>query len=455
MHLPRLETQQDGRQTTTVYDGVGRPTQITAPGGVTTIAYNDAQRTQRVTFGGETTTVRRNAAGLTAELTRPEQQAGGLHAGQTRTFEYDALNRLSEVTEAGLTTRYTYDAGDLLRHTYDPEGRHTEATYDTLGRVTQMIQHMGDGEPTLVTAYLDYDGEGNARRVRDPLGQETTLAYDDLGRLTDATYPQRSGDVSEGLARLVSTHTEYDGGDYVTSVTETRAPSGAGATFEEVLEWDHDAFGRLTRHGQRGRDVTYTYNDDLRQMAQASSGGSTLYQYDELGRIDWAELDGDRVDVSYVTHEDLVSSVTNPNGTSVAFEYDAATRRLTGLEHTRGGTAFLGYEYAYDHNGNRTLETVTEGASTERNVYAYDALDRMRLHRRETGTNPAPSAVQETRYEFELGGERGYNRPASSHNLPSRKARKCANRSRQVPERDFDPVTARCCCPQGSRRDDP
>ncbi|MBK7775637.1 MAG: hypothetical protein IPI43_16130 [Sandaracinaceae bacterium] len=163
MHLPRLETQQDGRQTTTVYDGVGRPTQITAPGGVTTIAYNDAQRTQTVTFGGETTTVRRNAAGLTAELTRPEQQAGGLHAGQTRTFEYDALNRLSEVTEAGLTTRYTYDAGDLLRHTYDPEGRHTEATYDTLGRVTQMIQHMGDGEPTLVTAYLDYDGEGNAQ----------------------------------------------------------------------------------------------------------------------------------------------------------------------------------------------------------------------------------------------------------------------------------------------------
>ena len=354
--------------------------------------------------------MRRNAAGLTAELTRPEQQAGGQHAGQTRTFEYDALNRLSEVTEAGLTTRYTYDAGDLLRHTYDPEGRHTEATYDTLGRVTQMIQHMGDGEPTLVTAYLDYDGEGNARRVRDPLGQETTLAYDDLGRLTDATYPQRSGDVSEGLARLVSTHTEYDGGDYVTSVTETRAPFGAGATFEEVLEWDHDAFGRLTRHGQRGRDVTYTYNDDLRQMAQASSGGSTLYQYDELGRIDWAELDGDRVDVSYVTHEDLVSSVTNPNGTSVAFEYDAATRRLTGLEHARGGTAFLGYEYAYDHNGNRTLETVTEGASTERNVYTYDALDRMRLHRRETGVNPAPSAVQETRYEFELGGERGYNR---------------------------------------------
>ncbi|MBK7775638.1 MAG: hypothetical protein IPI43_16135 [Sandaracinaceae bacterium] len=122
--------------------------------------------------------------------------------------------------------------------------------------------------------------------------RETTLAYDDLGRLTDATYPQRSGDVSEGLARLVSHAHGYDGGDYVTSVTETRAPSGAGATFEEVLEWDHDAFGRLTRHGQRGRDVTYTYNDDLRQMAQASSNGSTLYQYDELGRIDWAELDG-------------------------------------------------------------------------------------------------------------------------------------------------------------------
>ncbi|MBK6576600.1 MAG: hypothetical protein IPG17_10455 [Sandaracinaceae bacterium] len=41
--------------------------------------------------------------------------------------------------------------------------------------------------------------------------------------------------------------------------------------------------------------MTYTYNDDLRQMAQASgAAGSTLYQYDELGRIfDWAELDGD------------------------------------------------------------------------------------------------------------------------------------------------------------------
>ncbi|MBK7775639.1 MAG: hypothetical protein IPI43_16140 [Sandaracinaceae bacterium] len=47
------------------------------------------------------------------------------------------------------------------------------------------------------------------------------------------------------------------------------------------------------------------------------------------------------MDVSYVTHEDLVSSVTNPNRTSVAFGYDAAAA-AHGAPSTRGGTAFLG-----------------------------------------------------------------------------------------------------------------
>ncbi|MCB9658225.1 MAG: hypothetical protein H6726_11315 [Sandaracinaceae bacterium] len=269
---------------------------------------------------------------------------------------------------------------------------------------------MAEGEPALVTAYENYDGEGNARLVRDPLGQETTLTYDGLGRLTDVTLPAPLGEVAAGLPRLLSTHAAYDGGDCVTAVTETLEPDGGGAAFTRELTWDHDAFGRMTRHGQRGRDVTYTYNDSLRQMAQASSGGTTLYQYDALGRIDWAELDGDRVDVSYVEHEDLVSTVTNPNGTVATFGYDAATRRLTGVTHTRGGTPFLAYGYAYDHNGNRTLETVTEGGSEERNEYTYDALDRMTLHRRETGATPGPEDIRETRYAFELSGARGYNR---------------------------------------------
>ncbi|MBK6576599.1 MAG: hypothetical protein IPG17_10450 [Sandaracinaceae bacterium] len=43
--------------------------------------------------------------------------------------------------------------------------------------------------------------------------RKTTLAYDDLGRLTDATRTRSvAGTCRRSLARLVSTHTEYDGG---------------------------------------------------------------------------------------------------------------------------------------------------------------------------------------------------------------------------------------------------
>src|SRR6516165_2875777 len=53
-------------------------------------------------------------------------------------YGYDALNRLSSVTDPSGVTTYSYDAvGNLSGYTY-PNGVATSYTYDTLDRLTQM-----------------------------------------------------------------------------------------------------------------------------------------------------------------------------------------------------------------------------------------------------------------------------------------------------------------------------
>jgi YD repeat-containing protein len=59
-----------------------------------------------------------------------------------------------------------------------------------------------------------------------------------------------------------------------------------------------------------------------------------------------------------------------PNRVQSQYTYDAAAR-LESIQHQLAGNAFTAIEYAYDQNGNRNQETLTQGSETRITHYQY------------------------------------------------------------------------------------
>ena len=100
-----------------------------------------------------------NAFDKLTTVTMPRTMPGGNVVTQTRSFVYDAAQRLTSVThpESGATT-YTYDsAGRVLTKT-DAKNNKIAYTYDLYNRVTQIARTPGSGtvEPEPVTTFT-YD----------------------------------------------------------------------------------------------------------------------------------------------------------------------------------------------------------------------------------------------------------------------------------------------------------
>ena len=83
--------------------------------------------------------------------------------------------------------------------------------------------------------------------------------------------------------------------------------------------------------------------------------GVTEYAYDRASRL---------------------TRTTYPPGTTATQDYDA-TSRVTRMVHTHHGAPIATYAYAYDANGNRTTQRVTQGGAEEVTTYTYDAANRL------------------------------------------------------------------------------
>src|SRR5581483_6357902 len=105
-----------------------------------------------------------------------------IQGGQTRSFQYDGLSRLTQATnpESGTVT-YTYDGnGNLLTRT-DARRKRLTQTFDNLNRLTTKTYsdlNAGVQDVTPAVSYY-YDGKdcaGQARTVKYAIGRLTCYA---------------------------------------------------------------------------------------------------------------------------------------------------------------------------------------------------------------------------------------------------------------------------------------
>lgn len=262
--------------------------------------------------------------------------------GETLTFTYDALNRLTRKTvpsRGGLAathTRDVYFGYDLLgRPKYarfdSANGEGLSFVFDALGRMTSHTQALDGASRTL--SYL-YDAAGRRTRMTWPGGGYVAYAYDTLGRPTAITdsasatlrsysYGPSGSLASDAAGGVASGSYGIDDAGRLESmtrnlagtaldVTTTFAYNPAGQLTSETRSndayaWDdhvnadrvytangrnqytaagpasftYDANGNLTSDGT----TTFTYDIENRLVGASGGGSSTTLRYDPLGRL--------------------------------------------------------------------------------------------------------------------------------------------------------------------------
>ena len=309
------------------YTADGRPTQVTdANGAITTLAYT--------------------ARGWLASRTQ---------AGETTTYEYDAVGNLTKVTlPGGAWIAYVYDAANGLVEVSDRLGNHIEYELDVMGNRVSERTH--DPDSVLRKAlYRAYDSANRLFQEVGAQGQTTQYTYSDLlVKFVDDPLIRRTENVYDYLGRMQRTN--YPNGTY-TSFT-------------------YDAKDRLkTVQDPRSLTTTYTYNGLGDLLTQASPDtGTTSFTHDAAGNVA-SQTDARSVTTTYAYDAmSRVLSATVTDGT-VTYEYDNVTTggpgargRLTKITDSSGTTV-----WAYDLLGRVTskIQTVGAGGGAKSFTIAY------------------------------------------------------------------------------------
>lgn len=291
-----------------------------------------------------------NAIGLPQHIRYP----GGENALQVWQA-FDARGRMiSQTLSTGLTTLYTYDAGDnLIQVIEDPGGQHrvTEYTYDA---INQLLSARVSGGGESVQTFYGYDLGRHVTLYQDGRGNRTRYVYNAAGMLTH-------------IIDALGNETTYTYNNELRVETITN-PRGV------VTRFVYDEFGRRIRQIQdAGRlnlttSITYTLND-LPAIVTDPAGRRTCLAYDALDRLTAriADCGGLAATTRYAYDlNDNPVVITDALGYATRLGYDRLDR-LTTITDALGGVA----RYTYDAADNLVLEVDELGQATR---YAYDAL---------------------------------------------------------------------------------
>ena len=282
--------------------------------------------------------------------------------GQTRTFSYDGLNRLTSeqwLTSGGSifrTIASTYDAASQLTGMSDPDSAYTY-TYDGMGRLQTVSNAGTPTAPTVVLSYT-YDANGNVQTVSETLNgtlsSVTTYAYDPLNRVAWLT---QSG------AGVQTKRVEYAYNEVGQTATVQRFTDLAGTQLVATTIYTYDPLnrlGQLQHQGSNGSAIAgydFGYDAASRITRITDIDGITDYGYDETNQLVGA-------DSSYRTDE--------------SYSYDANGNRTNAGYQTGVNNQLLSdgvYTYSYDDEGN--LKTRTKIGTSEVRTFTWDYRNRL------------------------------------------------------------------------------
>ncbi|MDA0638680.1 hypothetical protein OUY22_35170 [Nonomuraea sp. MCN248] len=369
------------------YDALNRLTSLTEPVKaneeiVTRFGYDaSGARTRLIDGRGNTTWTAYNSLGLVERVIEPATTQHPSEADRTWTYGYD---------QAGNNTTILQPGGVRIDRTYDHLGRLTQESGAGGGAATAERTFGYDPADRLTTAgdyTLEYNDRGLLTKMASPSGQPITMAYDANGNLTQRVDAAGTANFTWDNANRAATATDpvtgrtwtygYDKANRVTSLTSANPVNTHSISYDNM--------GRATSQtlksgsGSELAKITYGWDLDDNLTTKTTSGlagsGMNTYGYDHANRL---------------------TSWTAPNGTTTAYEWDAAGNKMFTYDERNRLTSGDGTDYTYTPRGTLASES-KNGVTTQltfdafdrliadrENLYSYDAFDR--VTRRISGT---------------------------------------------------------------------
>jgi len=369
--------------TFTSYDADGRPTQIMdANGVVTTLTYKPRGWLESRTTAGETTTYDYDAVGNLSKVTMPD--------GSWVHYLYDAANGLVSVDDAlGNVIEYELDVmGNRVQESvYDPQGalkRTMQRVYDGMNRLQRQL-----GAASQTTSYA-YDNNSNLTTATDPLFHSVTNTYDALNRLTNITDPANGNTVFT-----------YDAKDHLKTVKDPKLSA--------TTTYNYDGLGNLTSQVSPDTgNTSFTYDSAGNVLTQTDARNvATTYTYDSLNRVTAATVADGTVTYEYDNTTTggpyaigRLTKVTDPSG-STTYTYDSLGRVTSKAQTVIANPANKDFTVAYTYaNGRQAGITYPSGRAV---TYGFDLDGRVSSITVDGTTNVLSSA----RY-FPFGGPTGW-----------------------------------------------
>jgi RHS repeat-associated protein len=375
--------------TQSAFDGLNRVKQVTdALGGVTQLAYDGQDNVTSVTdANGHVTTYTINGFGFVTEVDSPD-------SGATK-YDYDLAGNVVTRTDARkVVTNYTYDALDRpLTRTYpsDPAenvaygyddktggnfggGRLTSVTdaagtakftYDAYGNRISETRTIGGNNYT--TGY-GYDLAGNVTRVTYPSGLIVSYARDSLGQVSGVTVQANAAATPVPVASNIS---------YLPFGPMQNVTLGNGVQVARAYDLDY----RLSRVQAAGssaaQELTFGYDEAGNISSIADAVDPTLnesFQYDLLGRVTQGSGAWGNNSYTYGPVGNRLSRTQVSGGvtSSTTYTYAKGTNQLA-TETTDGLTTL----YKYDLAGSIVSGKTGKGKNAQAIAYAYNADGRL------------------------------------------------------------------------------
>ena len=332
----------------------------------------------------------------------------------TTTFTYDVLGNIATVTRGTETTSYQYNAyGEKFKVIY-PDGSEQSYTYDGAGRISSTTVNG-------FTVTYTYDALGNILTETYTNGLVVTKTYDAAGNLATQK--------TEKNGTILSEYTYgYDGNNSL--VSETRTVDGVTETVEHeynerdelvetastvnnvttTTEYTYSLTGNKATAVNGTGTQSFTYNDSNQLTQMSDEEGTVSYTYDDRGnRISESRGLNNTKTYSYDIMNRLIS-VTDYDGTVITYSYDGLGNRISETINSEGTVTNITYVNDYTQDVvevlSKTTGTVEENyyygndrISSDDTIYGYDGLSNVNMTLSLTGS------IQK-KYEYSDYGKR-------------------------------------------------
>lgn len=389
-HLTGITDETGVRYASFGYDNKDRVTSsrvLGSPNDLTTLTYDTTHHVTVNTASG-------GARGYTMQPGMYRRILSVTESNGSQNRSYDAQGRLESVTDKrGVQTSYAYTVGYLSAVTEGvntPQQRRTEFVRDpTTNLVTE--QRVYDASNTLkaksTTAY-NARGQATVATSIEPV----TL----VSRSSTIAYCEQSG-VDAGTCPMIGLMTSADGPR--TDVTDTimysyrMADEASCATTPSTCAYRKGDLWKVTNgKGHVTEVLAYDAAGRVRSLLDVN-GVTTDMEYSPRGWLTARKMRGtdhavetdDRITRIAYTAQGLVERVTLPDGTYIAYGYDAG-RRLTGIMDNAGNAI----AYTLDGAGQRVKKDVEDAGGTLRRTLSrsYNTLGELQAVLR---VNPNPN----------------------------------------------------------------